>query len=244
LSVKTNTILYNLIKNHTKNTFGSLPSYQQFCAGLESNLVYLSLINYVITEINKQKNNDFFIIDSTSLPICRNSYRSRSKLGKNIATSGKNINGWYFGFKLRLVITNDMDIISFKFTGGSTSGIAALDTSFVKNITGYLIGDKGYLGKKKAQELRKNGIKLITKPRKNMKQIPTSKNILKMLCRRQVVETSFSLLKSKFSLIFQHARSLNSFFSQALSAIFSYHLHRKSPEYYLENNIFSLGVIS
>jgi len=202
LSVKTNTILYNLIKNHTKNTFGSLPSYQQFCAGLESNLVYLSLINYVITEINKQKNNDFFIIDSTSLPICRNSYRSRSKLGKNIATSGKNINGWYFGFKLRLVITNDMDIISFKFTGGSTSGIAALDTNFVKNITGYLIGDKGYLGKKKAQELRKNGIKLITKPRKNMKQIPTKKyfkNVMSSSSCRNFIQSIKIKIFSYFS---------------------------------------------
>ena len=244
LGIKTNKSLYHLIKNYGQRDFSTLPSYQQFCAGLESNLNYLAIINLVLLEVNTRKKSNFFIIDSTSIPICKNAYRSRSKLGKNIAKSGKNMNGWYFGFKLHAIINNNMDIVSFKFTGGSTSDIAALDSNLIRNISGYLIGDKGYIGQKKAKELSKHNVKLITRPRKNMKKFPISKKVLSMLSRRQVVETTFSLLKAKFSLISQHARSLKSFFSQAFSAILAYNFHRNKADYYLNNKLFELKSIS
>lgn len=240
LGIKTNKSLYNLIKDCGQNYFSELPSYQQFCSGLESNIHYLAIINLVLVEINSQKKSDFFIIDSTSLPICRNTYRSRSKLGKGIASSGKNMNGWYFGFKLHAIITSNMDIVSFKFTNASTADITALDSQMIKNIFGFLVGDKGYISQKKAQELRKSGITLITRPRKNMKKLPVTKKVLSMLSRRQVVETTFSLLKSKFSLLFQHARSLKSFFSQIFSAVLSYHLHQKDATFYLEKSLLLL----
>lgn len=244
LGIKTNKILYELIKNYAKKDFSTLPSYQQFCLGLESNLHYLAIINLVLFELNTQKKSDFFIIDSTSIPICRNAYRSRSKLGKNIASSGKNMNGWYFGFKLHLIITNEMDIVSFKFTKASVADVTALDKNLIRNISGYLVGDKGYISQNKAQELKKYNVKLITRPRKNMKKLPVTKKNLRMLSRRQVVETTFSLLKSKFSLIFQHARSLKSFFSQIFSAILTYNLDRKSINYYLEQRLFNFKSIS
>jgi len=244
LGIKTNKSLYNLIKDYGQKDFGPLPSYQQFCLGLESNLHYLAIINFVLLEINSQKKADFFIIDSTSIPICKNAYRSRSKLGKGIATSGKNMNGWYFGFKLHVVINNNMDITAFKFTGGSTSDIAALDADLIRNIIGYLVGDKGYISQKKAQELRKLGVKLITRPRKNMKKLPATKKVLKMIARRQVIETTFSVLKSKFSLLYQHARSLQSFFSQMFSTILTYNLYRNSVDYYLKNTSLGSSAIS
>ena len=244
MGIKTNKVLYDLIKTYGKNIFSALPSYQQFCSGLESNVFYLAIINQLLAVVNSKKKSNFFIIDSTSMPLCRNAYRSRSKLGKNVATSGKNMNGWYFGFKLHLIITDDMDIVSFKFTRASTSDITALDTNFVQNIAGYLIGDKGYIGVNKAKELRKNNVTLITKSRKNMKKTPVLKKILKMLSQRQVVETTFSMLKSKFSLIAQHVRSLTSFFSQALTAIFAHHLHKNKVNYYLEIDILNNITIS
>jgi IS5 family transposase len=241
LGIKTNKSLYNLIKDCGKNYFSELPSYQQFCIGLESNLIYLAIINTTLTKVNAHKKTDFFIIDSTPLPICKNVYRSRSKLGKNIASSGKNMNGFYFGFKLHIIINDSMDIVAFKFTKGSVSDIAALDKKMVEHISGYLIGDKGYIGKEKAQKLRENNVNLITRPRKNMKKLPVSKKILNMISKRQIVETTFSLLKSKFSIIFQHARSLKSFFSQVFAAIFSYNIYRNDASYYLEKSFFCLS---
>ncbi len=57
-----------------------------------------------------------------------------------------------------------------------------------------------------------------------MKKTPISKAILQMLKRRQIVETSFSILKELLQIINKKARSITSFFSQALSTILAYTL--------------------
>lgn len=244
LGIETNKQLYLLIKRYMKKDFSEMPSYQQFCSGLESNFWHLGIINTILSELNKQKQSEFYVIDSTPLPLCSVGYRFRSRLGKGIAKSGKNMNGWYFGFKLHLIINKNMDVISFKFTNGSTSDIAALDSKMVKGIAGYLIGDKGYLGLKKAKELKKCNINLITKARKNMKKTPISKQLLRMLKRRQIVETSFSILKDRLQIINKKARSITSFFSQALSAILAYTLDNNNRVLRLGLNDLRLSLIS
>ncbi len=244
LGISTNKQLYLLIKNYMQKEFPQMPSYQQFCVGLESNFWHLSIMNSILSQINKQKHSEFYVIDSTPLPLCSVGYRFRSLLGKGFASSGKNMNGWYFGFKLHLIINKNMDIVSFKFTNGSTSDIAALDEKMVKGIAGYLIGDKGYLGLQKAKTLKKCNITLITKGRKNMKKLPISKQILRMLRRRQIVETSFSILKDCLQIINKKARSITSFFSQALAAIFTYTLDNNNRLFCLDLNDFVLNSIS
>lgn len=244
LGIETNKQLYFLIENYMKREFSEMPSYQQFCAGLESNFWHLGIINTMLSEFNKQKQSEFYVIDSTPLPLCSVGYRFRSQLGKGLASSGKNMNGWYFGFKLHLIINKNMDIVSFKFTNGSTSDIAALNKKMVKGITGYLIGDKGYLGAKKAKELKICNITLITKGRKNMKKLPISKSILRMLKRRQIVETAFSILKDRLQIINKKARSIMSFFSQALSAILAYTFDNNNRFLSLQLNDLRLSLIS
>ncbi len=244
LGIETNKQLYYLIKKYMTKDFSKMPSYQQFCFGLESNFWHLSIINTMLSELSKQKHSEFYIIDSTPLPLCSVGYRFRSQLGKGLASSGKNMNGWYFGFKLHLIINKKMDIVSFKFTNGSTSDITALDSKMVSGIAGYLIGDKGYLGIKKAKELKACNITLITKARKNMKKLPISKQILQMLKRRQIVETSFSILKDRLQIINKKARSITSFFSQALSAILAYTFKNNSRTLCLEPKDLKLSLIS
>ncbi len=244
IGIETNKQLYFLIKKYMKKDFSPMPSYQQFCSGLESNFWHLGIINLALLELNKQKFSEFFVIDSTPLPLCSVGYRFRSRLGKGLASSGKNMNGWYYGFKLHLIINENMEIVSFKFTNGSTSDITALDSKLVKGIVGYLIGDKGYLGYKKAKELKKSNITIITKGRKNMKKLPINKKILRMLSRRQIVEASFSMLKDRLQIINKKARSITSFFSQALSAILAYTIDNNKHILHLESNNKKFSLIS
>jgi hypothetical protein len=40
--------------------------------------------------------------------VCNNQYRFIAKLFKGLARSGKNLNGWFWGFKLHLIINRPL----------------------------------------------------------------------------------------------------------------------------------------
>lgn len=242
--IKTTKDLYELVKLFMQNDFGPLPSYQQFCQGLESNVAYLLLMNESLAQAKRLDQESLYIIDSTALPLCKTVYSSRSKIGKGIADFGKNMEGWYFGFKLHMIINYNMDIVSFRFTKASTADITILDTSIVKGLSGYLIGDKGYLSASKKQKLFEQNLRLVTRARKNMKSLLIPKRLLLLLSKRQRVETVFGQLKDNFNLICRKSRSIKSFFSHLLASLLAYTLSKKSSLLYLDQAFFSIKSIS
>jgi hypothetical protein len=66
-----------------------MPSYQQFCYGLESSFWHLGIINLALLELNKQNTSGFFVIDSTPLPLCSVGYRFRSRLRLSLRANSK-----------------------------------------------------------------------------------------------------------------------------------------------------------
>jgi len=227
--ISTNKDLYEMVKLCMQKDFSNLPSYQQFCKGLEENFKYVALIAQILASMNKSHIEGEYFIDSSALEMCKSIYNNDVKLGNGIADLGKNLEGWFFGFKLHLIITKNMEIVSFKFSTASTSDIAALDDKFVHGLKGYLIGDKGYISFHKARHFSKKGLTLISRGRKNMKKTPINKYILSLLAKRQRIETVFGQLKNTFSLINRKLRSVKSFFSNACSALISYMIKQK-PE--------------
>ena len=80
--------------------------------------------------------------------------------------------GWFFGFKLHLIINNKGEILNFMFTTGNVDDREPLkDGVLLKNIKGKLFGDKGYIGKALFENLFIDGVQLITKVKNNMKNI-------------------------------------------------------------------------
>lgn len=55
-------------------------------------------------------------VDSTSLRICRNQRVLIHKTFEGLATRGKCSMGWFFGFKLHLIINDKGEILNFMFT--------------------------------------------------------------------------------------------------------------------------------
>ena len=56
--------------------------------------------------------------------------------------------GWFFGFKLNLVINDKGEILNFVFTAGGVDDSEPLKEGvLLKNIKGKLFGDKGYIAK-------------------------------------------------------------------------------------------------
>ena len=52
--------------------------------------------------------------------------------------------GWFFGFKLHIVINDKGEIMAFKITKGNVDDRKPV-TFLVKGVVGKLVGDKGYI---------------------------------------------------------------------------------------------------
>ena len=93
-----------------------------------------------------------------------------------MAKVGKSNVGWFFGFKLHLIITGKGEILSFYLSQGDRSDNSPkIITRMTKEIFGKVFGDKGYINKALADLLFDDGIRLITAVRRNMKQKALSK---------------------------------------------------------------------
>lgn len=55
-------------------------------------------------------------IDSTSIRVCKNKRIKRNKVFKDTATAGKSTLGYFFGFKLHLIINDKGKIPNFSIT--------------------------------------------------------------------------------------------------------------------------------
>lgn len=218
---------HQFIKISCSEHFPKLPSYQQFCDGLNKAFPYLTMILQIFLQLHKQNSDDFFIVDSSALPICSSILRkNRVKRDGGFGKIGKNLNGFYFGFKLHAVINRHMQYVSLRITPANHSDLSVLDEKFLKGIRGMLVGDKGYISAEKTVDLKKMDIELITKPRKNMKKLPVNKKAAKVISKRYKIETSFSLLKQQFLLISRFARSFKSFLSQIIFSIIAYSMQK------------------
>lgn len=80
--------------------------------------------------------------------------------------------GWFFGFKLHLIVNDKGEIFDFMFTAVDADDRKPLKQgSFLNNIKGKLCADKGYIDKTLFETLFLNGIQLIAKIKNNMKNV-------------------------------------------------------------------------
>ncbi len=108
-----------------------------------------------------------YYVDSTTIKVCRNQRINQHQVFDNIAERGKSSIGWFFGFKLHIVINAQGELMAFCLTPGNTDDRKPVPKLF-KKLQGLAAGDKGYISKKMAAELAEMGINFITKTRRNM----------------------------------------------------------------------------
>ena len=87
-------------------------------------------------------------IDSTHIKVCHNKRIHNHKVFAAVAERGQCSLGWFYGFKLHLIINGKGEILSFYLTKGNMDySIVKLMTSMTEQIFGKLFGDKGYISK-------------------------------------------------------------------------------------------------
>ncbi len=170
-------------------------------------------------------------IDSTKLAVCRNQRIHQHRQFKDIAQRGHTSTGWFFGFKLHLVINDKGEIISFKLTKGNVAdNNENLLISLCKDLFGKLYGDKGYLVKQSVfEKLFFDGVHLITKIKRNMKNKLMSVYDKIMLRKRSVIECVMDSLKNICQAEHSRHRSIHGFIINVFAAIGAYHFLPKKP---------------
>ena len=169
-------------------------------------------------------------VDSTPLRVCRNQRILIHKTFEGLAEHGKCSMGWFFGFKLHLIINGKGEILNFMFTPSNVDDREPLKQGkFLENIKGKLCADKEYIEQALFENLFLNGIQLITKVKNNMKNSLMSVADKILLRKRALIETVNDELKNIAQIEPSRHRSFNNFIANSLSAIAAYCFFEKKP---------------
>ena len=169
-------------------------------------------------------------IDSTPLCVCRNERILIHKTFKGLAERGKCSMGWFFGFKLHLIINDKGEILNFMFTLGNVDNREPLKQDrFVENIKGKLCAYRGCIEQALFENFFLNGIQLVTKVKSNMKNSLMSIADKILLRKKALIETVNDELKNIAQIEHSRHRSCHNFIANSLSAIAASAFLRKSP---------------
>ena len=212
------TFYTSFLQIYWKQYFPRLPSYQRFVELTHRALYPLTLF----AQLKSGKKTGIYYIDGSCLPVCHLKRSKRNKVFREIAQYGRTSVGWFFGLKIHLVINNLGEMIAFKITRGNVHDGAAAK-SLLLSLEGLAFGDKGYIGKKLFDELLKNGLKLITRKRKNMKEKLLVNDYEKQLLnQRNLIETVFDCLKHKYHVWHTRHRSIINAMTYLIAALAAY----------------------
>lgn len=169
-------------------------------------------------------------IDPTPLRSCRIKREKQHGTFKGTATKGQCSIGWFFGFKLHLIIDDKGEILDFMLTQGNVDDREPLKSdNFHKRIMGKLYGDKGYRGKDLFEKLFVDGVHRVTKIRKNMKNSLMHTYAKVMLKKRGIIEAVNDELKNMYQIEHTRHRSFAIYLSNLLSGLIAYSFFPKKP---------------
>ena len=138
--------------------------------------------------------------------------------------------GYFFGFKLHLIINDKGEILNFVITPGNVDDREPLKNErFVDAIKGKLYADKGYVSKDLTNILFMDGIHLITSIRKNMKNCLMELKDKILLRKRSVIETVNDELKNICQIEHSRHRSFSNFITNIVAGLLAYSFFPKKP---------------
>ena len=175
------------------------------------------------------------IIDSTPLVSCHIKRMHMHRTMQGWAQKGKCTMGWFYGFKLHLVINDKGEIIQWQLTPGNCDDREPLkNRKFTERLFGKLFADRGYISQDLFESLFVDDIHLVTKIRKNMKNSMMNLYDKIMLRKRAVIETVNDELKNVCHIEHTRHRSIDNFASNLFAGLIAYNLLPKKPEMNIE----------
>lgn len=220
------------VKKYMGNEFPELVSYNRFVELQQKATVAMALF---LKTCCLGTCTGVSFIDSTPVRVCHIKREKQHKVFKNMATKGQCSIGWFFGFKLHLIINDKGEILDFMLSQGGVDDREPLkNNQFHKRIFGKIYGDKGYIGKDLFEQLFVDGVHLVTKLRKNMKNSLMLLQDRIMLRKRALIETVNDELKNQCQIEHTRHRSFENFLTNLLSGLIAYSFFDKKPSLKLE----------
>lgn len=202
---------------HLRSEFPHLVSYSRFVELIPSALYPLSV--YLQSRLATPTGIAF--VDSTALPVCHNRRITRHKVFAGLAQRGKTSLGWFYGFKLHLIVNDQGGLLAFYLTPGNVDDRQPVP-HLARNLWGKLFGDKGYISQALFEHLFDHGVQLITSLRKNMQNrlLPLLDKIL--LRKRSLIETINDQLKNISQVSHTRHRSPINFLVNVVAGLIAY----------------------
>ncbi len=222
----------HFVSVYMRREFPCLPSYNRFVELMQRTL--LPMVYLLISRFGTCTGISF--IDSTKIAVCHNRRIKRHKVFKGLAQRGKTSVGWFFGFKVHVIVNDQGELLSVIITPGNVSD---KDFSLVGKLTrtlrGKLVGDKGYISSRIFESLFQRGLQMITKIKKNMKNRPMALFDKLLLRKRAIIENVFDTLKNTCQMEHTRHRSVWGGFLNLISALVAYTFISNKPKVKLDD---------
>jgi len=218
----------NHVQKYLEKEFPDLVSYSRFVRLMAQAFVPLTL--YLM--MHRGQCTGISFVDSTPIMVCHNRRIKRNKVFAGLAAQGKTTMGWFYGFKLHLVVNEHGEILSFQLTPGNVDDRKPVPALF-EGLFGKVFADRGYISKDLFAELFEEHIQLITGLRKNMKNrlMPLADKLL--LRKRSIIETINDQLKNISQIEHSRHRSFTNFLVNLVSGLIAYCFQPKKPSLHI-----------
>ena len=203
-----------LISNWHEHTdlFPRIPERTRFNRRRRNLMFAINLIRKTVLQMMDLAQDDHCVIDSFPIPVVE-FYLVPSSTGDWEAYGARfgkvpSKKETIFGYKLHLLITLNGLILDFELAPANAPDLTVGEELLANHTDLDVVGDKGYVSAEVASKLlRRNGIRLLTLPRRNQKrQLP---EVIEHLINsvRQIIETVNGQLAEQFNIERTYAHS-------------------------------------
>ena len=220
---------------HMRSEFPTLVSYTRFVELIPSTLPALCL--YLRVRFGQVTGVAF--IDSTPLSVCHNRRIGRHRVFAEMATRGKSSMGWFYGFKLHLIVNDQGELLAVQLTPGNIDDRKPVP-QMTNKLWGKLVGDRGYLSQALFEQLFARGLQLITPIRKNMKNRLVVLEDKLLTRKRFVIETIVDQRKNISQIEHTRHRSSTNFIVNLIAGLIAYTWQPKKPSLHLSDKDLAL----
>lgn len=215
------------VQKHLSHLFPQTVSYNRFVELMQASTLPMSIF---LKTCCMGESTGISFIDSTPIRVCKNKRIKRNRVFQGLARVGKSTMGYFFGFKLHIVINDKGELLNFVITQGNVDDREPLkNPNFLKALNGKLYADKGYISKELTNLLFIDGLHLITSIRNNMKNSLMELKDKILLRKRSVIETVNDELKNMCQVEHSRHRSFANFITNLISGLIAYSFFPKKP---------------